>query len=138
MIIIFIVILFQLFLSNANNLHTITWFQVFQAITWFQVANTNYHHHYVVLVARIFLTLSRHFSLSFIASGRSSGLHPVVNNNNNSNNNNQVVLIARILLTLSHHPSAIILGKSSRWYLVSTKIGCLMAYQPFVGSFNAE
>ena len=27
--------------------------------------------------ARISLTLSRHFSLSFIASGRSSGLHPV-------------------------------------------------------------
>ena len=35
------------------------------------------HHHHVVLVARISLTLSRHFSLSFIASGRSSGLHPV-------------------------------------------------------------
>ena len=31
----------------------------------------------VVLVARISLTLSRHFSLSFIASGRSSGQHPV-------------------------------------------------------------
>ena len=29
------------------------------------------------VVARISLTLSRHFSLSFIASGRSSGLHPV-------------------------------------------------------------
>ena len=38
-----------------------------------------YHHHYhhVVMVARISLTLSRHYSLSFIASGRSSGLHPV-------------------------------------------------------------
>ena len=35
------------------------------------------HHHQVVLVARISLTLSRHFSLSFIASGRSSGQHPV-------------------------------------------------------------
>ena len=30
-----------------------------------------------MLVARISLALSRHFSLSFIASGRSSGLHPV-------------------------------------------------------------
>ena len=30
-----------------------------------------------MLVARISLTLSRHFSLPFIASGRSSGLHPV-------------------------------------------------------------
>ena len=35
------------------------------------------YHHHVVLVARISLTLSRHFSLSFIASGRSSGQHPV-------------------------------------------------------------
>ena len=39
--------------------------------------HTNHHHHHVVLVARISLTLSRHFSLSFIASGRSSGLHPI-------------------------------------------------------------
>ena len=36
-----------------------------------------HHHHHVVLLARISLTLSRHFSLSFIASGRSSGLHPI-------------------------------------------------------------
>ena len=35
------------------------------------------HHHHVVLVARISLTLSRHFSLSFIASVRCSGQHPV-------------------------------------------------------------
>ena len=37
----------------------------------------HHHPHHVVLLARISLTLSRHFSLSFIASGRSSGLHPV-------------------------------------------------------------
>ena len=35
------------------------------------------HHHHVVPQARISLTLYRHFSLSFITSGRSSGLHPV-------------------------------------------------------------
>ena len=35
-----------------------------------------YHHHHVVPLAWISLTLSRHFSLLFIASGRSSGLHP--------------------------------------------------------------
>ena len=35
------------------------------------------YHHHVVPPARISLTFSRHFSLSFIASGRSSGLHPV-------------------------------------------------------------
>ena len=36
-----------------------------------------YHHHYVVRLARISLTLSLHVSLSFIASVRSLGLHPV-------------------------------------------------------------
>ena len=36
-----------------------------------------HHHHHVVPQARISLTLSRRFSLSFIASGKSSGLHPV-------------------------------------------------------------
>ena len=36
-----------------------------------------YHHHHDMPQARISLTLSRHFSLSFIASCRSSGLHPV-------------------------------------------------------------
>ena len=39
--------------------------------------NYSHHHHHVVPLAQISLTLSRHFSLSFIASGRSSGLHPV-------------------------------------------------------------
>ena len=37
----------------------------------------HHHHHHHVPLARISLTLSRHFSLSFIVSGRSSGLHPV-------------------------------------------------------------
>ena len=37
-----------------------------------------YHYHnHVVLVAQISLTLSRHFFLSFTASSRSSGQHPV-------------------------------------------------------------
>ena len=38
---------------------------------------SSHHHHHVVPPAWISLTISRHFSLSFIASGRSSGLHPV-------------------------------------------------------------
>ena len=38
---------------------------------------THRHHHHHVPLARISLTLSRHFSLSFIASGGSSGLHPI-------------------------------------------------------------
>ena len=37
----------------------------------------HYHHHLVAPPARISLTLSRHSSLSFVTSGRSSGLHPV-------------------------------------------------------------
>ena len=41
------------------------------------VISFNHHHHHVILLARISLTLSRHFSLSFIDSGRSSGLHPI-------------------------------------------------------------
>ena len=35
------------------------------------------NHHHVVPQAQISLTLSRHFSLSFIASGRSSGPHSI-------------------------------------------------------------
>ena len=41
------------------------------------IYNNHHHHHHIVLPAWISLTFSRHFSLSFIASGRSSGLHPV-------------------------------------------------------------
>ena len=37
----------------------------------------NHHHHHVALSALTFLTLSCHPSLSSIAPGRSSGLHPV-------------------------------------------------------------
>ena len=36
----------------------------------------NHHHDHVVPLARISLTLSRYFSLSFIVSGRYSGLDP--------------------------------------------------------------
>ena len=39
--------------------------------------NNHHHHHHVAPPARISLTVSRHFSLSLIASGRSSGLQPV-------------------------------------------------------------
>ena len=46
-------------------------------VKWFKVLLYHYHHHHVVRLAWISLTLSLHVSLSFIASGRSSGLHPV-------------------------------------------------------------
>ena len=42
----------------------------------FHVLINHHHHHHVMPLARISLNLSRHFSLSFIAYGWSSGLHP--------------------------------------------------------------
>ena len=41
----------------------------------------HHHHHHVVPLARISLIFSRHFSLSSITFGRSSGLHPVSSHN---------------------------------------------------------
>ena len=46
-----------------------------------KICINHHHHHHVVPLARISLTLSHHFSQSFIASGRSSGLHPVSSHN---------------------------------------------------------
>ena len=43
----------------------------------FKTGCYHHHHHHVLLVARISLTLSHHFSLSFITSGWSSGQHPI-------------------------------------------------------------
>ena len=37
----------------------------------------HHHHHHAMAPARVSLSLSHHSSLSFIASGRSLGLHPV-------------------------------------------------------------
>ena len=47
----------------------------FKIIVYF--TNSSPLHHHVVPLAWISLTRSRHFSLSFIASGKSSALHPV-------------------------------------------------------------
>ena len=41
------------------------------------ISLNKFHHHHIEPLARISLTLSRHFSLPFIASDMSSGLHPV-------------------------------------------------------------
>ena len=58
--------------------HTIYYYCNYITHTICPIVITLYHHHhYVALVARISLTLSRHSSLSFIALGRSSGQHPV-------------------------------------------------------------
>ena len=48
-----------------------------QGLTFGRSYHHHHHHHHVVPLARISLILSRHFSLLFIASGRSSRLHPV-------------------------------------------------------------
>ena len=62
-------------------------FEIFQQLnSYFLEEKKNkilpsFHHHHVVPLAWISLTLSRHFFLSFIASGRSSGVHPVSSNN---------------------------------------------------------
>ena len=67
----------KIFMCNNQNLsihththtHTHTYIYIYIYIY--------IYHHHVVPQAQISLTFSRHFSLSFIASGRSSGLHPV-------------------------------------------------------------
>ena len=78
--------LFQFFLVSSNSFPAfstpppkkttvpIIYFKILQPCFW---GLEYHHHHHVVPPAWISLTLSRHFSLSFIASGRSSGLHPV-------------------------------------------------------------
>ena len=67
---------YNLPLHQSQKKEDVKWpFQVDQEMNYF--ISYHHHHHHVVLVARISLTLSRHFSLSFIPSGRSSGLHLV-------------------------------------------------------------
>ena len=69
---------------NSDYWFSLIWFLLFNDISNFDgylkpkaSSENNNHHHQVVSPARISLALSRHFSLSFIAFGRSSGLHPV-------------------------------------------------------------
>ena len=67
-----------MFSSLLSLFNGITFFVVYLTLKVSLLENNNdNHHHHVVPLARIYLTLSRHFSLSFIASGKSSGLHPV-------------------------------------------------------------
>ena len=59
--------------GHALAAYTLTSFSIDEVL----LTRCQHHHYHVVLLARISLTLSRHFSLLFIASGWSSGLHPV-------------------------------------------------------------
>ena len=60
---------------NVMGQH-VSWHTTRTQTLWNQDDDDNHHHH-VVPLAQISLTLSCHFSLSFISSGRSLGLHPV-------------------------------------------------------------
>ena len=64
-------------LNCANMLNHIAWnWPILNWIVWNRTV-LSFHHYHVMPQARICLALSRHFSLSFIASGTSSGLHLV-------------------------------------------------------------
>ena len=86
------VLFYRWYNLNANNIRKMVhMFQSFQCLEFYSIFQLkmlilklldnhhhhHHHHHHVVPLARISLVLSRHFSLSFIASGRSSGLYPV-------------------------------------------------------------
>ena len=62
----------ELSMLNITNVHFYS-----KPINCMKIYHHHHHHHHVVSLARISLTLSRHFSLSFIASRRSPGLHTV-------------------------------------------------------------
>ena len=66
----------SLSLSLSKHTHTHTQTHTHVSIHIY-IYHHHHHHYHVMPLARISLTLSRHFSLSFIASSRSSGLHPV-------------------------------------------------------------
>ena len=61
--------------SIVSTFHDLIFFV--HVIYLHQTRMCHHHHHHLVPLARISLTLSRHFSQPFIASGRSSGLHHV-------------------------------------------------------------
>ena len=74
--------LYSLFVNGHSLFDVVGWlvgFYCISNIVGYLLSNPvlYHHHHHVLPLARISLTLSRHFSLSFIATGRSSGLHPV-------------------------------------------------------------
>ena len=74
-----IALLEQYFFPSGSNVLSTHEIQIF-LLFWKFARVASLHHHHVMLPARISLTLSHHFSLSFIASGRSSGVYPVSSN----------------------------------------------------------
>ena len=62
---------------KLSSFGLVVFYGISTTVGYFMPNPIQIYHHHVVPLARIFLTLSCHFSQSFIASGRSSGLHPV-------------------------------------------------------------
>ena len=70
----------ELKFEQSRSLSKVGWWRT--TINWDRPTSPDsfckyHHHHHVVPLAQISLTLSRHFSLSFIASGRFYEQHPV-------------------------------------------------------------
>ena len=72
---IYIFIYFSVY-AHAHK-HAYFFIYIYIYLSIYKHIQTHHHHHHIVPPARISLTVSRHFSQWFIASGRSSGLHPV-------------------------------------------------------------
>ena len=75
------------------------------------------HHHDVVPLARISQTLLRHFSQSFIASGMSSGLHPV--------SSHSCCMFEMVVLLLPDHMQGFIGGVTYELVLASPAVSCM-------------
>ena len=110
-------------------LHGVTWY----AIERERERRHHHHHHHVARPAQISLNLSHHHSLSSIASGRSSRLHPtwcdVVcyrERERRHHHHHHVARPAQISLNLSHHHSlsSIASGRSSRLHPTWCDVVC--------------
>ena len=64
-------------IERAHAIYIYIYIYIYNIYIYIYIYHHHHHHHHVVQLARISLTLSRHFSLSLIASYRSSELHPV-------------------------------------------------------------
>ena len=76
-IIAFIFLTVSIAKSQKSEAHLLLLLVLVDVYSIFHYSIFHHHHHHDVRLARISLTLSLHVSLSFIAFGRSSALHPV-------------------------------------------------------------
>ena len=66
-----LIICFQVFQSNTNNLHTVLWFQVFLSntnnlhiVVWFQVFQSNTNNLYILVWFQVFLSNADNYMVS--------------------------------------------------------------------------